>query len=157
MRILRTTLAATTIAFLAYAAQAQEAVTATCRDGSTYSSARRSGACRGHGGVASYGTDAAPAATAATAAPTQSATASQATMPLPRTPTGSPVPASMPVPRPSTNASAGGPGQVWVNSRSKVYHCQGDRYYGNTKRGAYMSEREAVFAGNRPDHGKSYS
>jgi len=78
-------------------------------------------------------------------------------MPLPRTPTGSPVPASMPVPRPSTNASAGGPGQVWVNSRSKVYHCQGDRYYGNTKRGAYMSEREAVFAGNRPDHGKSYS
>ena len=46
---------------------------------------------------------------------------------------------------------------MWVNSRSKVYHCQGDRYYGNTKRGAYMSEREAVFAGNQPDHGKSYS
>lgn len=151
MRIFRTTLAATTFVFLAYAAQAQEAVTATCRDGSTYSSARRSGACRGHGGVASFGTDAAPAATAVTTAPPQ------ATMPLPRTPSASPVPAPMPVPRPSTNASAGGPGQVWVNSRSKVYHCQGDRYYGNTKRGAYMNEREAVSAGNRPDHGKSCS
>lgn len=150
MHALRTMLAATAIALVGFAAQAQDAVTATCKDGSTYSSARRSGACRGHGGVASFGTDTAPAATLA---PTQPSTAAPAAIPQPRTATTAP----MPLPRASTNASAGGPGQVWVNSGTKVYHCQGDRYYGNTKKGTYMSEAKAVAAGNRPDRAKSCS
>ena len=44
--------------------------------------------------------------------------------------------------------------KVWVNTSSGVYHCPGTRWYGNTKRGKYMSECEAIKDGNRPAYGK---
>jgi len=44
--------------------------------------------------------------------------------------------------------------KVWVNTSSGVYHCPGTRWYGNTKRGKYMGECEAIKDGNRPAYGK---
>ena len=36
---------------------------------------------------------------------------------------------------------------VWVNPETKVFHRQGDKWYGKTKNGKYMTEADAVKAG----------
>jgi hypothetical protein len=41
------------------------------------------------------------------------------------------------------------PGMVWVNKETKVFHKQGDRWYGRTKQGAYMTEADAIKGGYR--------
>jgi hypothetical protein len=113
--------------------QSTDAVTATCKDGTPFAGAHRSGACRGHGGVKSWGT--APATTSPVNAPSQPTTAAPAPS---RSERGTP-----------------GASQVWVNTPSKVYHCPGTRWYGKTKHGSYMSQAEARTQGARPDHGKA--
>ena len=40
-------------------------------------------------------------------------------------------------------------GMVWVNTESKVYHREGDRWYGKTKAGKFMTEAEALKEGYR--------
>lgn len=44
--------------------------------------------------------------------------------------------------------------RVWVNTGSGVYHCPGTRWYGKTKRGEYMTQKQAIEKGNRPAYGK---
>jgi competence protein ComEA len=41
-------------------------------------------------------------------------------------------------------------GMVWVNTSTGVYHREGDRWYGKTKKGKFMSEGDAQKAGFRP-------
>lgn len=129
-------------------AQPSASVTAVCKDGSSFSGSSRSGACRGHGGVGTWGPSAAPAAATDAAAPPAAKTAD--TAPPAASTTSKKTTAT-------TTRAGGGNGQVWVNSSSKVYHCEGDRYYGKTKSGTYMSESAAKAAGDRPSGGKTCS
>ena len=131
-------------------------VTATCKDGTDFSGTSRSGACRGHKGVASW-------TTAATAGAGSSPGIAPAAEPPVRAAAATPAAPPPSVPgrtnatsgAVSSTAKTGGPGQVWVNNASKVYHCPGDRYYGKTKSGEFMSLSAAQAAGDRPSDGKA--
>lgn len=120
-------------------ASAPVGTTGLCKDGSFYSGASKKGACSGHKGLKTwYGASKAAAASGA-AAP---AAASGASSPAAATKGAAP---------------AGAPGQVWVNTDTKVYHCATDKYYGKTKHGEYMSEAAAKAKGFRASHGKTCS
>jgi hypothetical protein len=55
-----------------------------------------------------------------------------------------------PVPvTPSDVAAAKSKGLVWVNLNTKVYHGSGDKEYGTTKNGKFMTEADAKAAGAR--------
>lgn len=128
-------------------------VTAACKDGTSFSGETRKGACAGHGGVKQWGT----AAAAPTPAPGPATTPSTASgSSRSSAPASTKSAASMPSPAPKA-AAGGGPGQVWVNTSSKVYHCAGSKWYGKTKGGKYMSESEAKAAGFHGEHGKTCS
>jgi hypothetical protein len=128
-------------------AQAPAGSTGLCKDGSYYAGESKKGACAKHGGVKEwYGAAAAKAAAAPAAAVTTTPTKAAAT--------STKAAAAAPMAAP---AAGGGPGQVWVNASSKVYHCEGTKWYGKTKKGEYMTEAAAKAAGNHADHGKSCS
>ncbi|MGO4390358.1 hypothetical protein AB4Z46_03290 [Variovorax sp. M-6] len=135
--------------------------TVQCKDGSFASPDTKSGACRGHKGIETwYGkadakAAAPPAAAAAPAVETQSAAVNKTGV-APSTGAATKAPAK---PDPSTMAAApgGGAGKVWANSETKVYHCMGDRYYGKTKKGEYLTEAEAKTKGMHASHNKACS
>jgi hypothetical protein len=144
--------------------------TGLCKDGTYTTAASKSGACRGHQGVktwlAASATPAAPAAKTSAAAPaaTSKAAATPAAAPAPAPKAVASTPAAAPAKEsPAAKAAAkpqaagGGPGLVWVNTSSNVYHCYGSDFYGRTKAGAYMSEADAKAKGAHGDHGKTCS
>jgi hypothetical protein len=143
-------------AFAAAPADAPAGSMGMCKDGTYSTAAEKKGACGGHKGVKEwYGGDvaqtASPAKSERASAPVQSSTAappvSKVTAPAAvagRTSGESTVP-----------AAGGGPGKVWANTNTKTYHCSGDKYYGTTKQGAYMSEADAKTKGYHADHGKA--
>ena len=49
----------------------------------------------------------------------------------------------------ATPAPGGGRGLVWVNTEAHVYHKEGSRFYGATKKGKYVSEADAIKEGDR--------
>ena len=183
--ILPLTLAAALLVAAGAQAQTASSVTATCKDGTAFASDTRKGACRGHGGVQTWGEDAsattkippsvtpskAPTATATGAAPAAPSGASPGASPGASSPATAPaIPATRPATAalpaapaarsttvPTAVAAGGGVGQVWANTSSKIYHCPTDKYYGKTKIGAYMSESDAKAKGYRPDRGKACS
>jgi len=46
-------------------------------------------------------------------------------------------------------------GMVWVNTETKVFHREGDRWYGKTKHGKYLTEADAIAAGYRESKEKT--
>ena len=151
--------AASSLAMFAAHAQplpagAPAGTTVECKDGSFAAPEAKSGACSGHKGIKTwYGKADAKAASVAPAVETQSAKVSSTNV-APSTGKASKTPA---VQDPSQMAAApgGGAGKVWVNESSKVYHCEGDRYYGKTKRGEYMTEADAKAKGARAAYKKT--
>ena len=135
-------------------AGAPAGATGICKDGTYWTGTSKSGACSGHKGVQTWyaGTPAAaPAATPAAKPPASMPAPTPATAPVASKPMASPAVKGTNTP---TVAAGGGPGLVWVNTDSKVYHCQGTQFYGTTKQGKYMSEADAKAMGAHADHNK---
>jgi hypothetical protein len=138
--------------------------TGQCKDGTYTDTSTKKGACRGHKGVKEwYAADASPATKAAApvAAPPPAAPAAAPAPVVAAAPAAAAAPASATARRPSQftppaeAAAGGGAGMVWANGSSQVYHCPGDKWYGKTKSGSYMSEADAKAKGLHPDHGKA--
>ncbi len=127
---------ATAAASQAKTMPASAAVHVMCKDGTTFDGASRNGACSGHKGIDKK----------ATAGMTADKPMKSATM-ADKAPKAAP--ATM------AQAAGGGAGKVWVNASSKVYHCQGDKFYGKTKHGEYMLEADAKTKGFHVSHGKA--
>jgi hypothetical protein len=137
-------LMASSVALAQAPAGAPAGSTGLCKDGSYTSTESKKGACSGHQGVKDwYGATTAAAAPAKTAAEP-----AKTTPPTAKTAAATP---------PAAPAAGGGPGKVWVNTSTKVYHCSGTKYYGTTKQGEYMTEAAAKAAGAHADHGKACS
>jgi hypothetical protein len=107
--------------------------------------------CRG--GAAPAQTTAAPAGpaapTAAPVAPAPTATRSPSSIPAPARPSSRALGANEFTTEAQARARCPSDTVVWANLPSRVYHFSDTRYYGQTKRGAYMCERDAIAAGIR--------
>src|ERR1051325_11321167 len=75
----------------------------------------------------------------------------------PKTSTAAASPAGVPASAKATTTGAavkapapgGGRGLVWVNTETHVYHKEGSRFYGTTKKGKYMTEAAAIKEGDK--------
>ena len=175
-------LMATGVAF----AQAPAGSTGECKDGTYTTNATKRGACARHKGVKTWyegqaatkpemapkaaretkaekaaekaaATKAGGTSAGAAGAGAMGAAAPAPTMRAAPSTSAAPTKTSTKFERPATAVAGGGPGKVWVNSSSNVYHCMNDEWYGKTKAGEYMSEADAKAKGVRAAHGKACS
>ncbi len=156
--------------------------TGLCNDGTYSKASTKIGACVGHKGVKTWwgatktstpskpsassstkptGTTSTSTKTTTTTPSTGSKTSSPATASTPAT-TSTPTktattPSSSSTSKTTAAAPGGGPGMVWLNTASNVYHCYGTQYYGKTKAGSYMTEPDAKAKGAHPVGGKPCS
>ena len=161
-------------------ADAPAGTTAICKDGSYFFGQSKSDACKTHGGVSAWyevpdagakgaSSDSArapsspnPAAAARSIAEGASAPPSKSTGPSRASVLAAN--ASAQAVRPPGNVAAdqdpapgGGAGLVWASDGSKVYRCEGDKLYGRTVSGKYMSEPDARSKGLQSQTGKACS
>ncbi len=162
LAVLAAALSMAALSFAQAPADAPAGTNGICKDGTYSQAAQKKGACRGHQGVKEwYGSSASSSSggssgsgtTAAAPVPAAAPAAAPASAPAASGSSSSKKPAAFTPP--ADAAPGGGPGMVWVNSSSNVYHCPGDKWYGKTKHGEYMSEADAKAKGARPDHGKA--
>lgn len=157
-------------------AGAPAGATGICKDGSYSTQPNKGGACRGHKGVQTWYAAAGTKPVTSTAGLPPAERPQHPPMGAPQDrpaipPTAAPAP---PPPPPAAGTPArgkrmspeqaaanrpvapgGGPGMVWANEESKVYHCSGDPFYGRTKKGEYLSEPDAKAKGFHGARGKS--
>ncbi len=153
--------------------------TGICKDGTYTTAATKSGACRGHQGLKEWfvTTTTSPAASTSQGKSTAETTAPEKPPTTQTTPAVSSSPAASAGRTVSAStmsqagaktgdrtsstkmaqAPGGGPGMVWLNTDSNVYHCPGGHFYGKTQKGSYMSESDAQAKGAHPDHNKPCS
>jgi hypothetical protein len=139
-------------------AGAPAGTTGLCNDGTYFKGSVKLGACTGHKGLktwwgAAKATTTTPANTATPAKGTAAPAA--ASTPAPAAKPAASAPASKPATTTTAAAPGGGPGLVWLNTASNVYHCPGSTYYGKTKAGAYMTEDQAKAKGAHANGGKA--
>jgi|SRR5271170_5731341 len=158
LMVVATGLLATHVAVAQAPAGAPAGSTGQCKDGTYSTAASKQGACRGHQGVKEWYAPAAAVTPATPAAPAAAPPAPKAAAPAPAPAAAPPAAAAAPAAKASSASKAvaagGGPGLVWLNTSSNVYHCYGGEDYGTTKAGSYMSEADAKAKGGHPDHGK---
>ncbi len=143
------------------AANAPAGTTAVCTDGSFSRAQTQARACLKHGGIktwAATSTTTQPNMPIGSGKPVAIPAPTVPTVPQPapvnRLPTTAPPVARAPTAPKSAPVLGGGNGLVWVNKSTKVFHCQGDRWYGRTKSGEYMTQAAALAKGDHPEHGK---
>ena len=105
--------------------------------------------CRG--GASPSQTTAAPPPSTAAPAPVPSArpASTQTSTGTPSTTPGTPAGANQFSTEAEAKARCPTDTVVWVNLKSKIYHFSGTRNYGETKKGAYICERDATAEGMR--------
>jgi hypothetical protein len=156
-RLLFTCLALAVLACHAGPTGSPAGSTGQCNDGTYTNSATKTGACQGHRGVKTWfpSSPASAASSTPTKGPNAAVGPTPAPTPLPTT--AAPAITSKSTASAKTPAPGGGPGLVWLNTSTKVYHCAGTKYYGETKAGKYVTEVDAKTLGGHPDAGRPCS
>lgn len=162
-------------AFAQAPAAAPAGTTGLCKDGSYSNAASKSGACSGHKGIKTWyvaeptkAEKKAEVKAEAKAEAKADKSALEKKGDVKEEKKAEPIKATTPTPAPTTPAAKVAPtaapavaaagasaNSVWVNTDTKVYHCPGTKYYGKTKKGAYMTVAEATAKGAHADHGKA--